>query len=887
MRIMQVLTLLALLVSAAPVQAADWAPAGGSASSELDWPQLGRDAQRSNAAPLAVRGPYRFYWRWTGVPIASRVQPVVVAGRLYVGSLNGTLYALDAGYDARGGAPRLLWQRDLGSPIRAGAAVEGGIVVVGVQHGMIYGLDAASGTLRWSLATGGAIVAAPLVANGMAYLGSADGHMYALRVRDGSLRWAAEIGAPVLGSAALSRDGATLFLGAEDMRAYALATRDGSLRWRAQLQGQSSSDRWPVVAGDTAFFRTMPVRFFHDLIHDGDEVLDSAGALRPDPRADWAAVQPKIVGYLRTHPADQTLFALDITNGRSRGVAPVLYTFGTNDPPTPPVVIGGSPVLAYRARHGIQNDSGVAVHVTSRYDAELGHLNPNSLDIAAVASSTPFAYQFRLTSDEPAVLSAAGDMLLVDNWERLGGVDLKTGALVGVAQVAWDYPECWVHCEANDTLMPFFEQYPFTQQRPGEGNARAGAVIAAGRIFWKASGSGLAAIGPGVALLPKAAQIAAQPVPLPSSASLPDRPARALSDAQLRSYVWDVPAPAQAPRDLALQLDREIGLIVARDQHLLPLALERGFHGAGSWPPDTAKPPGPATIHNSEVYWFNPGELVMTLARAYPYLGAARQSQVRAYLRAEMQRFAPLEPLPYPPASWLSEGRARELYQVGDRHSWNSWPPPDTPVQTLYALWAYGYYTGDWDYLGQRWDAIEGVFEARKSAIDSYARIAGAIGYARIARQLGHPQQAAQGEAAALAAMRAGLDFATWRERANLQYPDPRDIVAGQRGQPLWGLTPEVGRYLADSNRAAVDVYLESVIGEQHGSYLWYVTRLGTQAERGESSFHSPELAWSVFLAQAYIRGASQAQLRRWLDRPWALGDVWYIQKVLATIEAG
>ena len=61
-----------------------------------DWPQLGRDPQRTNASPLQVAPPYCYAWKWYEVPIAGRVQPVVAAGRLFVPSLDGALYARDA-----------------------------------------------------------------------------------------------------------------------------------------------------------------------------------------------------------------------------------------------------------------------------------------------------------------------------------------------------------------------------------------------------------------------------------------------------------------------------------------------------------------------------------------------------------------------------------------------------------------------------------------------------------------------------------------------------------------------------------------------------------------------------------------------------------------------
>jgi len=39
-------------------------------------------------------------------------------------------------------------------------------------------------------------------------------------------------------------------------------------------------------------------------------------------------------------------------------------------------------------------------------------------------------------------------------------------------------------------------------------------------------------------------------------------------------------------------------------------------------------------------------------------------------------------------------------------------------------------------------------------------------------------------------------------------------------------------------------------------------------------------------MAHAYILGEGRSQLRRWLDRPWGRGDLYSIQKIVATIQA-
>ena len=83
---------------------------------------------------------------------------------------------------------------------------------------------------------------------------------------------------------------------------------------------------------------------------------------------------------------------------------------------------------------------------------------------------------------------------------------------------------------------------------------------------------------------------------------------------------------------------------------------------------------------------------------------------------------------------------------------------------------------------------------------------------------------------------------------ANARYPDPRDQTTGLRAPVFFGLVPEVGDYLRETNGAAVSAYLNTLTDSFSGQYLWFLTRLGLQKEIGESSFHGPELAWSVVM---------------------------------------
>jgi len=77
------------------------------------------------------------FWVGAGNPLA------VAHGRVYVANINRWMYALDA----KTGCAYWTFRAD--APIRAGVAVDSGIVAFGDVRGNVYGLDEDTGQLRW------------------------------------------------------------------------------------------------------------------------------------------------------------------------------------------------------------------------------------------------------------------------------------------------------------------------------------------------------------------------------------------------------------------------------------------------------------------------------------------------------------------------------------------------------------------------------------------------------------------------------------------------------------------------------------------------------------------------------------------------------------------
>lgn len=108
-----------------------------------------------------------------------RTTPVPGDDTVYVGSQDGTVYAIDEGT----GEP--VWEYETGDAVDSSPALVDGVVYVGSRDGNVYALDADEGEPLWSFETGGGVVSSPAVSEGTVYVGSTDGSLYALADRDG------------------------------------------------------------------------------------------------------------------------------------------------------------------------------------------------------------------------------------------------------------------------------------------------------------------------------------------------------------------------------------------------------------------------------------------------------------------------------------------------------------------------------------------------------------------------------------------------------------------------------------------------------------------------------------------------------------------------------
>lgn len=152
-------------------------------------------------------------------------------GRLYLGTNDGHVLALDAATGAR------IWDFAAGDSVLAAPALAAGRLYVGSYDRHVYALDAASGRLLWKRDTQGAVVSTPAVAGELVVVGNRCYDLLALRAESGEVVWKRYVWFSWIESSAVVRDGVA-YVGSSDAAAvFAFDAAGGRPLWKADVYG--------------------------------------------------------------------------------------------------------------------------------------------------------------------------------------------------------------------------------------------------------------------------------------------------------------------------------------------------------------------------------------------------------------------------------------------------------------------------------------------------------------------------------------------------------------------------------------------------------------------------------------------------------------------------
>lgn len=219
--------------------------------------------------------------------------PAVVEGTVYIGSWDSRLYAIDAATGIR------RWEFQAGvdpaihnqEGFQSSPAVVDGTVYVGCRDAHVYAIDAATGRKKWDYPTSKSWVnGTPAVRDGVVYVGTSDSARFmALDAETGRLRFNFDAKAYVFSSAALA--GNFAYFGSHNGKLYAVDVKTGALAWEFQTEA-SKADTMKVLNPDGSFNREAFAPVFGDF---QDMYIDfyrfrSLGAIMSSPAVDRGVV---------------------------------------------------------------------------------------------------------------------------------------------------------------------------------------------------------------------------------------------------------------------------------------------------------------------------------------------------------------------------------------------------------------------------------------------------------------------------------------------------------------------------------------------------------------------------------------------------------------------
>ena len=843
------------------------------------WITAGANPQRTSWVPDAAPGALEETWVKPIEPyISQKVQIIAAGGRLFLATARG-LYA----FNAETGAD--LWTYPTELPLGHSPTYASGRLYVGGLDRKIHAIDANTGRGLWTFTALGGFHTSPLAVAGVVYAGCRDGWMYAIDATTGKLVWQYRTGGQILQSAAY-QDGVIIF-GSQDARAHALDAKTGAPVWQSkQLPGMGWHSWWPVIYQDVVLFTRTEVEkglvgFQNEWLFS-KKIPNSLPGIRGTAPGGWAAGEPTI--DMRTNPNGGTIpdwferypwrrslivldrrtgaeVAFDLDNDGITDAAPMLWAWTHGGTCYPPVVSGHDQVIYFRSvSHAVGPGIPGGLLMGWKYGTPF-----LSLPVASVPGQSGF-----WPGDEPVGISAGGKFVYWNlcNDRFIGSADLSTA---NSAFPNSDGRRQWRHVTGDGFK---------TSTMPAGYNSQAGQYSwSVGRtkpMYWAHGDNAGPTLYNGRMYVHRGNAIIAFGAGGPGSSAPVLTVARALSG-------------GVAPDPLSETFLRE--RLAAEVQKIVDAGhLQAGFAKIGLVDFMTVSSLGQFLLH----YWHNPAEMLATLLRALPHLPAALQDQVRQYLRSEYAAFPPYqyshigfrdgaarEPFDYPP----STPRIFE-HDFGPQSGspFRGW---SKPPQNVYAMWKYA--QAGLAEPATVFRQAAGVIG--KTPADDYleafphvhnACIAGHVGYVELAKMAGQPHGAPEAELNRLLQLRA-RNF-RWDVQANTgSRQSDQYFYTFTTAWNFMFLVPE----LADDLRQHALPKVQEAV-ERYTRMAPYWMAGHNEEVQHENGLTPLQQTHALFQAKAQVLRASREELAGLLDTPLVpAGDLYYIENLIATLEAG
>jgi len=155
--------------------------------------------------------------------------------------------------------PQLLWTFQAGDMIESTAAVVDGTVYVGALDGILYAIDAETGEKKWTYQTNSSIKASPAIHGSVVYFGDGDGVFHAVDINTHAMKWQFPTEGEIISSANFAGD--RVLFGSYDGFLYCLNHENGALVWKFETEGyvHGTPGVWPQPASGSGDAKTFVI----------------------------------------------------------------------------------------------------------------------------------------------------------------------------------------------------------------------------------------------------------------------------------------------------------------------------------------------------------------------------------------------------------------------------------------------------------------------------------------------------------------------------------------------------------------------------------------------------------------------------------------------------
>ena len=217
-----------------------------------DWPLFRGTPESTGVAAQPLPDQLELLWEFSIEDGGFAGTAAIVDGKVYVGDLDGNLYALEL---ANGNK---LWKYETGLGFSASPSITEGRVYIGDIDGVFYCLDGKTGNLVWKYTAGLEINSCANFYNDSVLFGSQDATLYCLNAATGKETWKFTIDDQIRCSPTVVQS--RCFLAGCDARLHVVNLAKGEKESHVAIDGPTGVT--PAAVGDHVYFGTENGTFF-------------------------------------------------------------------------------------------------------------------------------------------------------------------------------------------------------------------------------------------------------------------------------------------------------------------------------------------------------------------------------------------------------------------------------------------------------------------------------------------------------------------------------------------------------------------------------------------------------------------------------------------------